>query len=165
MSTKAPSAIKSLGQAYLKIIHVDPVHIWSFLSINLDIDKVLVHHLRHKVILEAFVRENVTPMARRVSDTEEDHLVLCFCSCDDFGFPFLPLYALRTVDASCQRIVMEDWIENTHRYRVVLMLQQIRRLGLVQRVSEGRELGGLSFSLRHRTVRLERCGLNGQNAV
>jgi hypothetical protein len=49
--------------------------------------------LRHKVVFETLVREDMTPMARRVADTEKNHLVLCLGSLDDLWSPFLPLDA------------------------------------------------------------------------
>ena len=46
----------------LKVIHVHSIHVWPLFTIDLDVDKVLVHHLGHELVLETLVREDVTPM-------------------------------------------------------------------------------------------------------
>ena len=54
--------------------HVDLIDVRPFFAIDFDVDEQLVHDPRDGVILEAFVRHHVAPVARRVADREQDRL-------------------------------------------------------------------------------------------
>ena len=72
-------------------IHVDRVHIGTFLAVDLDADEALVHELRSRRVLERLVLHHVTPMARRVADGEEDRLVLLSRAADCLVAPRVPI--------------------------------------------------------------------------
>ena len=55
--------------------HVDLIDVRAFLAIDLDVDEEVVHHRGGRRILEALVRHDVAPVARRVADRQQDRLV------------------------------------------------------------------------------------------
>src|SRR5205823_10662823 len=57
-------------------VHVDPVQVRALLTVDLDADEALVHQRRGDVVLEGLVLHDVTPVAGRVADREQDRLVL-----------------------------------------------------------------------------------------
>ena len=73
------------------------------------------------LVREAFFSLYTTPMTRRISYTEEDHLVFLPCTSDGFRSPLLPVNG------------------------VVLVLQQVWGPGFVQGVLQGLQ-GGLGFA-------------------
>ncbi len=58
--------------------HIDLVDVGPLLAIDFDIDEELVHDARGCVILKAFMRHDVAPMAGRIADREQDRLVVLF---------------------------------------------------------------------------------------
>ena len=56
--------------------HVDFVHVGAFLAVELDADEMLVHHLGSGLVLERFALHHVAPVAGRVTDAQEDRLLL-----------------------------------------------------------------------------------------
>ena len=52
--------------------HVDLVDVWPLLAVDLDVHVALVHHRSGIGVLEALVRHHVAPVARRVTDGEQD---------------------------------------------------------------------------------------------
>ncbi len=55
--------------------HVDLVDVGPFLAVDLDADEAGVHDFRHRLVLEAFMRHDVAPMAGGVADREQDRQV------------------------------------------------------------------------------------------
>ena len=55
--------------------HVDRVEIRALLAVDLDADEPVVHGGGHLLVLERFVRHHVTPVARRISDGQQDRNV------------------------------------------------------------------------------------------
>ncbi len=55
--------------------HIDLVDIGAFLAVYLDVDVEPVHQLRDLVVLEAFMRHDVAPVAGGVADRQEDRPV------------------------------------------------------------------------------------------
>ena len=55
---------------------VDLVEVGPLLAVDLDVDEQAVHHRGDRRVLEALVRHDVAPVARRVADREQDRLVL-----------------------------------------------------------------------------------------
>ena len=99
-------------------IHVDPVDIWPLLTINLDIDEVLVHERSGLVVLEGLMCHHMTPVAGGVSNGQDDRHVPALGLRECLVTPFVPVN------------------------RVVLMLEQVRRSGVGESVGHGREVTG-----------------------
>ena len=55
--------------------HVDAVHVRPLLTVDLDVDEVLVHHRRDRLVLERLVLHHVAPVAGGVADRHEQRLV------------------------------------------------------------------------------------------
>src|SRR4029453_1744861 len=53
-------------------LHVDRVDIWAFFAVDLDRNEVLVEHGSRSLILEGLMCHHVAPVARCISDGEED---------------------------------------------------------------------------------------------
>ena len=70
---------------------VNLVDIGPFLTINLYTNKHFVHQPRSRLVFEAFVRNDVTPMAGAVADREQDRLVLCARFGEGLGIPRPPI--------------------------------------------------------------------------
>ena len=82
--------------------HVDLVDVRSFLTVDFDVDKELVHDSGDVFVFEAFVRHDMTPMAGRVPDGEQNGLVVMLRLAECVRAPRPPVH------------------------RVVFMLQKIR---------------------------------------
>ena len=102
--------------------HVDAVDVGPLLPVHLDVDEGVVHHLGHHRVLEGLVGHHVAPVARGVSDGQEDGLVLATGSLEGLLSPGVPID------------------------RVVRMLKQVRALLIRQAVGPG---GLGSSSLGH----------------
>ena len=72
-------------------LHVDAVDVGPFLAVDLHADDQAVHHRRHVRVLEALVRHDVAPVARRVADREEHRLVLGACLLERLVAPRVPV--------------------------------------------------------------------------
>ena len=72
-------------------VHVDPVHVGPLLAVDLDVDEALVHQRRGLRVLERLVRHHVAPVAGRVTDREQDRLVLCARTRERFLAPRVPV--------------------------------------------------------------------------
>ncbi len=49
-------------------VHVDLIDVRTFLTVDLNVHEKFVHYGRSGLIVEAFVRHDVAPMAGRVAD-------------------------------------------------------------------------------------------------
>src|SRR5436190_321769 len=56
-------------------VHVARVEIRPLLAVDLDADETLVHHRGRRLVLERLVLHHVAPVARGVTDREQDRLV------------------------------------------------------------------------------------------
>ncbi len=70
-----PTALTRHG---LYRLHVDTVDIGPFLAVNLDIDKVLVHQCGNLFVLKRLALHHMTPVTRRITNTQQNGLVLLF---------------------------------------------------------------------------------------
>src|SRR5262249_5486798 len=61
------------------------------LTVDLDVDESTVHRRGDSGILERFVRHHVTPMARGVTDRQQDGLVLLARQPQRFLAPRIPI--------------------------------------------------------------------------
>ena len=57
---------------------VDAVDVRPLLAIHLDVHELLVHELRGGFVFERFVCHDVAPVARGISDREQDRLAFRF---------------------------------------------------------------------------------------
>ena len=76
---------------------VQLIEIRPLFPIHLDVDEVLVHQGGDRGILEALVRHDVAPMARRVADRQEDRLVAGSRLGERGGIPRLPVHRIGAV--------------------------------------------------------------------
>src|SRR4051812_24189102 len=60
----------------LRHILINLIQIRSLFPIDLDIDKVLIHHFCHFLIFKALSLHDVTPVASRIPNAQENGLVL-----------------------------------------------------------------------------------------
>ncbi len=58
---------------------VDLVEVGAFLAVDLDVDEQAVHCRRGRRVLEGLVRHHVAPVARGITDRQQDRLVLGPC--------------------------------------------------------------------------------------
>ena len=56
-------------------VHVDRVDVGPLFTVDLDVDEVLVHRRCDLIVLEALVRHDMAPVARRVPDREQHRYV------------------------------------------------------------------------------------------
>ena len=59
----------------LNRLHVNRVEVGAFLAVDLDVDEQLVHHRGGGLVLEGLVRHDVAPVARRITDAQQDRLL------------------------------------------------------------------------------------------
>src|SRR5262245_40444502 len=71
--------------------HINGIEIRPFLTINFDIDEVGVEQFGGHLILEAFMRQDVTPMAGGIADTEMDRKIFCARARKSFIAPWIPV--------------------------------------------------------------------------
>ena len=118
--------------------HVNLIDVRPLLAVEFDADKMLVHHLRRRLVLERLALHHMAPVAGRVADAQQDRLFLRLGLVERLLSPRIPVN------------------------RVVLMLLQVRGCLLGQAVgvlvfcgfrwlgfggfSHGRGGGGLGFS-------------------
>ena len=84
--------------------HVDAVHIWPLLAINLDRHVVPIEQAGHVGVFETLMLHHVAPVARRIADRQENQLVFTASRLERGIAPRVPV----------------DW--------VVLVLEKIRTL-------------------------------------
>ena len=94
-------------------LHVNRIQVRTLLAINLDVHEQFVHERRGCLILEGLVRHDVAPVARRVTDAQQDRL----------PFP------LRELERVRPPLVPVD--------RVVGMLLEVRTRGIAEAVGHG----------------------------
>ena len=56
--------------------HVNLIDVRPLLAVEFDADKMLVHHLRRRLVLERLALHHMAPVAGRVADAQQDRLVL-----------------------------------------------------------------------------------------
>ncbi len=77
--------------------HVDLVDVGALFAIDFDVDEELVHHTRHGLVLETFVRHDVTPVAGRIADREQDRPVAALRLCQRLRSPGPPVDGIELV--------------------------------------------------------------------
>src|SRR5688572_26465488 len=63
-----------LASALINIIEV-----WTLLSVNLDVDKVLVHYLGNFIIFKRLMCHDMAPVTCAITNAQEDWLVRILC--------------------------------------------------------------------------------------
>ncbi len=71
--------------------HVNSVDVWAFLAVHLDVHEMLVEETCHFNIFKRLMCHDVTPMASRIPDTQEDWNVFCASLFKSFRTPFPPV--------------------------------------------------------------------------
>jgi hypothetical protein len=70
--------------------HVDLIDIRAFLAVDFDVHKQIVHHARSRVVLETFMRHDVTPVAGRIAHREQNGLIGLLGMCQGLWAPGPP---------------------------------------------------------------------------
>ncbi len=92
---------------------VDLIQIRALFAVHLDIHEQPVHDFCHRFVLKRFMRHDMTPVAGRVTDGEQNRPVFLTRLSQRLLIPWLPCH------------------------RVMRMLQQIRRGGCGQTIAAG----------------------------
>ena len=71
--------------------HVDLINVGAFLTVYLNIDKILVHYTGHFLVLKGFFFHDMAPMARRITDTDQYQFVLLLGVFESLFAPRLPV--------------------------------------------------------------------------
>ena len=74
--------------------HIDTVDIGTFLLVHLDGNKIPVQDCGDLLILEAFVRHHMTPVAGAVTDAQKDRLILLFGPAERLLVPRVPVHGI-----------------------------------------------------------------------
>ena len=74
--------------------HVDLIEIGALLAIDFDADEMFVEYLADLGILEAFMFHDVAPVARRVTNAQEDRAVELLGFAQRFFAPGMPVYGI-----------------------------------------------------------------------
>src|SRR5215216_5666573 len=69
-----PGSSSKLTSALVNIIEVR-----TLLSVNLDVDKVLIHYLGNFVIFKGLMCHDMAPVTCAITNTQEDRLICMFC--------------------------------------------------------------------------------------
>ena len=104
---RPPSSLPEHG---LKAGHVNLVHIWALFPVQLDADEMFIEEIRDLLALERFPFHHMTPVTRRIPDTQKDQFFLLPGLCERLLAPGIPIH------------------------RVESMLEKVGRLGLNQAV-------------------------------
>jgi hypothetical protein len=75
----------------LNRLHVNRVEVGAFLAVDLDVDEQLVHHRGGGLVLEGLVRHDVAPVARRITDAQQDRLLCGPRELECFRSPLIPV--------------------------------------------------------------------------
>jgi hypothetical protein len=86
----------------MKRSHVDVIDIRPLLAINLDVHEELVHHRGGSRVLEAFMGHDMTPMAGRVADGEQNRLLQLPSLLQRHRRPHAPMHRVA-------RVLQEIW--------------------------------------------------------
>ncbi len=84
----------ALARQHLHRGHVNLIEVGPLLAIDLDADEVLIEDFGDLFILETLVLHDVTPMARRVADAEEDRPVELPGALECLGPPGIPVHGV-----------------------------------------------------------------------
>ncbi len=71
--------------------HVDRVDVGALLAVDLDVDEEIVHHRRSRLVLEAFVRHHMAPVAGGIADRQQNGLAGRLGLGDGLGAPRAPV--------------------------------------------------------------------------
>src|SRR6185437_6498999 len=75
-------------------LHVERIHIGTLLAVHLDADELAIHDGCRALVLERFMRHDVTPMAGGVTDREQDWLILGARPRKRLVAPGIPIYRI-----------------------------------------------------------------------
>ena len=70
---------------------IGAVEVGALLSIHLDVDEPLVHHVRGRLVLEGLVRHHMAPVARGIADGKKDRTALGAGDCEGSLTPRVPI--------------------------------------------------------------------------
>jgi hypothetical protein len=82
---------------YLNSIHINFVEIWTFLAVDLDIDEAIIHDLSDSLILKGLLFHDMAPVARGITDAEENGLILSFGPAEGLLSPGMPIHRVMRV--------------------------------------------------------------------
>ena len=82
------------SQKHLRGLLVDIVKIRPLFSIDLDVNEVPVHEPGNLDIVKTFMCHDVAPVACRVTDRQQNRLVLCLCPRQGFLAPGIPFHRI-----------------------------------------------------------------------
>ena len=71
--------------------HINLIEVRSFFSIDFDVDEVVVHQLRDLFVLERLVFHHMTPVTRRITDAQQNRLVISFRLAERRFSPRMPI--------------------------------------------------------------------------
>ena len=73
-------------------IHVDSVDVRTLFTVDLDRNEVFVHLRRDGVVLEGFMRHDVTPVTGRITDGQEDRNITASRFVESILSPLPPVH-------------------------------------------------------------------------
>ena len=82
---------------HLNGAHIDLVEVRPFLSVDLDVNEVLVHDLRDRRVLEGLVFHHMAPVTGGVSDAQQDQLVFFRRALQRLCTPGIPIHRIMSV--------------------------------------------------------------------
>ena len=95
-------------------VHVDRVDVGPLLTVDLDVDEAAVHLGGDLVVLEAFVRHHVTPVAGGVADGQEDRHVSFRRRSERLGPPRVPIDRILSVLPQVRRGFCGESVRSCH---------------------------------------------------
>jgi hypothetical protein len=110
--TERPAPVSGHG---LHIRHVHAVDVGAFLPVDLDRDKSVVQQRGDLLVLEGLVRHDVTPVARGITDAEEDRFVLGASPGKGRFAPFLPVHRVVGVLAEVGGLGVSETVRHRSR--------------------------------------------------
>ena len=95
---------------HLHRFHIDVVEVGALLAIDLDGDEILVHQARDAFVLERLALHHVAPMARRISDRQQDGFVFRFGARERLLAPRIPIDGIVGVLAQIGALLVDQSI-------------------------------------------------------
>src|SRR5712691_3463278 len=77
--------------------HVDAVDVGPFLAVDFDRHEVFVHHPRDLVVFKRLALHHMAPMTGRITDRQEERLILARGPLEGFLAPRIPVHGIVSV--------------------------------------------------------------------
>lgn len=71
---------------------VDGIEVGTLLPVHLDVDEVIIQQEGSFLVFKGLMRHDMTPVTRRVTNTQEYWLVFCSSTCQSLITPRIPIY-------------------------------------------------------------------------